>query len=76
MAGSGADIAAEPPGAEPAGEATEEREVRVADPALSPGANARLTEEVQAIVGADHVTVTRRRAHPSRGGLVGQTGPR
>ena len=45
----------------------EDREVRVSDPGLSISANERLTEQVQDVIGTDHVTVTRDRPHPSRG---------
>jgi anti-anti-sigma factor len=52
---------------EPAPEAMEDREVRVSDPRLSDSANERLTEELRDVVGTDHVTVPKDRAHLSRG---------
>ena len=45
----------------------EQREVRVADPALDAGANQRLTEEVREVLGTDRVSVPRDRPRPSRG---------
>jgi hypothetical protein len=48
-------------------EPTEEREVRAADPALSPETNARLTEELREVVGAARVRVPAGRPHFSAG---------
>jgi hypothetical protein len=45
----------------------EERDVRAADPALSPATNARVTEELREALGTDHVSVPADRPHPSRG---------
>ncbi len=45
----------------------EEREVRAADPALSPETNAALTEELRDVVGADRVRVPADRPRPTRG---------
>jgi hypothetical protein len=53
---------------------TETRVVEVAEPHLSPETNARLTEEVRAVVGADRVEVPRDRPHPSRGEGVPKRG--
>jgi hypothetical protein len=46
---------------------TEVREVRAADPELSPETNARLTEELREVVGAERVEVPRARPHFSAG---------
>lgn len=43
------------------------REVRAADPELSPETNARLTEELRDVVGAERVQVPRDRPHASAG---------
>lgn len=45
----------------------EEREVRAADPGLSPDTNRRVTEEVRDVIGSDRVRVPADRPHPSRG---------
>jgi hypothetical protein len=45
----------------------EQREVRAADPALSPETNARVTRELREALGTDHVSVPADRPHPSRG---------
>lgn len=45
----------------------EEREVRAADPQLSPDTNARLTQELRAVVGAERVAVPIDRPHVTRG---------
>lgn len=45
----------------------EEREVRADDPGLSPGTNARLTEELREVVGADRVRVPSDRPRATRG---------
>lgn len=50
----------------------EDREVRAADPQLSPETNARLTQELREVIGADHVQVPVDRAHGSRGELSPQ----
>lgn len=47
--------------------ATEEREVSAADPALSAATNARVTEELRDVVGADRVRVPAERPRASRG---------
>jgi hypothetical protein len=49
------------------GSELEQREVRSEDPSLSPETNARLTEELRDVVGADTVTVPKDRPHASRG---------
>jgi hypothetical protein len=46
---------------------TEERQVRAADPELSPETNARLTEELREVVGAERVEVPRGRPRASAG---------
>jgi Flp pilus assembly protein TadB len=46
---------------------TEEREVLIADPHYSETTNARLTEEVRAVLGTERVRVPAGRAHRSRG---------
>lgn len=48
---------------------TEEREVRAADPELSPLTNELLTDELREVVGAERVTVPVDRPHTSRGEL-------
>jgi hypothetical protein len=55
------------PGAATPGQASEIRNVEVADPELSDAANRRLTEEVQEVVGTDQVRVPTDRPHPSHG---------
>lgn len=45
----------------------EEREVRSADPRLSPETNARVTEELREVVGSDRVAVPADRPHPTAG---------
>ena len=60
------------PGDGPA--ALEEREVKVADPKLDEAANARLTEELQDVLGTDRVRVPEDRPHPSRGNRPPQRG--
>jgi hypothetical protein len=52
------------------------REVRVDEPQLSPEANRRLTEQVQAVVEADQVRVPADRPRPSRGERVSSGGTR
>ncbi|MDQ6606107.1 MAG: hypothetical protein M3Z06_06115 [Actinomycetota bacterium] len=47
----------------PGGLAIEEREVRAKDPELSGRTNARLTEELREVVGADRVRVPKGRPH-------------
>jgi hypothetical protein len=54
-------------GAARGGGETEEREVRVEDPSLSPETNARLTEELRETIGADRVRVPADRPRASRG---------
>ncbi|HEX5146528.1 MAG TPA: hypothetical protein VFV85_05865 [Conexibacter sp.] len=54
--------AGQPGGEEP----TERREVRAADPSLSPAANRVLTEELRRAVGRDAVDVPRARPHAER----------
>jgi hypothetical protein len=48
---------------------TEMREVRAADPGLSPEVNAELTEELREVVGAERVEVPVDRPHATRGEL-------
>jgi lysylphosphatidylglycerol synthetase-like protein (DUF2156 family) len=50
----------------------EDREVKAADPQLSPETNQRLTAELQEVIGAEHVQVPADRPHGSRGELPPQ----
>jgi hypothetical protein len=54
--------------------ALEEREVRAADPELSPETNARLTAELREVVGTEKVRVPKGRPHASQGELPEQQG--
>jgi len=54
--------------------AVEEREVRAADPSLSPRTNARLTEELREVIGAKRVRVPVDRLHASQGERPTQVG--
>lgn len=53
---------------------TEEREVKAADPALSPETNRRLTEELREVVGGERVRVPTDRPHASQGERPPQPG--
>jgi hypothetical protein len=57
----------ERPTSAPAREETEIREVRAADPSLSPYTNERLTIELREVLGTDQVRVPASRPHASRG---------
>ncbi len=51
----------------------EAREVIVDEPGLSKSTNARLTEEVQDVVGVSEVRVPKNRSHPSKGERAGES---
>jgi hypothetical protein len=62
------------PGGQERGERSEVRAVEVADPRLSPDANARLTEELREVVGDEPVRVPADRPRPSQGESVPDEG--